>query len=249
MTKTVSSRRISSAMASRSASRTVMVTISVPLGRSGSGGACNWRGALTFAGVGAGSTCISGCLALAGGAVVGDFCGRAAPPSVNAEASSPSPRIMAIGVLTATSLVPSGTKILPRVPSSTSMVALSVSISAITSPDLTESPSFLCHLARLPFSMVGESAGIRTGVGIDASPVAGGAEARREIRRHRIGEKGDVRFVDSGRHVLPGVYVGPELGRIGLRVVSGEFGGFVDGGANFSVDLLQRVLTRKALLQ
>jgi hypothetical protein len=107
----------------------------------------------------------------------------------------------------------------------------------------------LCHLARLPFSMVGESAGIRTGVAIDASPVAGGAEARREIRRHRFGEKGDVRFVDSGRHVLPGVYVGPELGRIGLRVVSGEFGGFVDDGANFSVDLLQRVLTRKALIQ
>jgi len=71
---------------------------------------------------------------------------------------------MAIGVLTATSLVPSGTKILPSVPSSTastSIVALSVSISAMTSPVLTGSPSFLCHFARLPFSMVGESAGIR----------------------------------------------------------------------------------------
>jgi len=96
---------------------------------------------------------------------------------------------------------------------------------------------------------VGESAGIRTGVGIDASPVAGGAEEPREIRRHRIGEKGDRRSVDFGRHVLPGVYVGPELGRIGLRVVSGKFGRFVDDGAHFSVDLLQRVLTRKALLQ
>src|SRR6266487_606945 len=226
MTKTVSSRRISSAIASRSASRTVMVTISVPSGRAGSGGACNWRGALTFAGAGAGSTCICGCSALAGAVPAAAFGWRAAaPPSVNAEASSPSPRIMAIGVLTATSLVPSGTKILPRVPSSTastSMVAL---------------------------SMVGESAGIRTGVAIDASPVAGGAEARRETRRHRFGEKGDVRFVDSGRHVLPGVYVGTALGRIGLRVDSGEFGGFVDDGANFSVDLLQRVLTRKALIQ
>src|SRR5262245_30020429 len=47
-----------------------------------------------------------------------------------------------------------------------SMVALSVSISAITSPDLTLSPSFLSHLARLPFSIVGDSAGMRMLVGI-----------------------------------------------------------------------------------
>ncbi len=50
------------------------------------------------------------------------------------------------------------------------MVALSVSISAITSPDLTLSPSFLSHLARLPFSMVGDSAGISTSIGMDAGP-------------------------------------------------------------------------------
>jgi hypothetical protein len=71
---------------------------------------------------------------------------------------------MAIGVLTATSAVPSGTKILPSVPSSiasTSIVALSVSISAMTSPVFTGSPSFFSHLARLPFSMVGERAGMR----------------------------------------------------------------------------------------
>ena len=74
-----------------------------------------------------------------------------------------------MGVLTATSLVPSGTRIFPSVPSSTastSMVALSVSISAMTSPDLTASPSFFSHLARLPFSIVGESAGIRTSIGM-----------------------------------------------------------------------------------
>src|SRR5207248_11240758 len=47
-----------------------------------------------------------------------------------------------------------------------SIVALSVSISAITSPALTGSPSFLSHLARLPFSMVGESAGMRILTGI-----------------------------------------------------------------------------------
>ena len=44
------------------------------------------------------------------------------------------------------------------------MVALSVSISAITSPALTVSPTFTCHLASVPSSMVGESAGIRTSV-------------------------------------------------------------------------------------
>ncbi len=80
-------------------------------------------------------------------------------------ALSPSARIIAIGVLTATSAVPSGTRILPSVPSSvasTSIVALSVSISAMTSPDLMVSPSFFSHLARLPFSIVGDSAGIRT---------------------------------------------------------------------------------------
>jgi hypothetical protein len=47
---------------------------------------------------------------------------------------------VAIGVLTRTPSVPAGTRILPTLPSSdasTSMVALSVSISAITSPART----------------------------------------------------------------------------------------------------------------
>ena len=73
--------------------------------------------------------------------------------------------MVAIGVLTATSAVPSGIRILPSVPSSvasTSIVALSVSISAMTSPDLIASPSFFSHFERLPFSMVGDSAGIST---------------------------------------------------------------------------------------
>src|SRR5215471_14968111 len=194
-----------------------MVTISVPSGRSGSGGICADAGS-GFAGGGARLTCGADCSALAGGAVTGAFRSRAAPPSVNAEASSPSPKIMAIGVLTATSLVPSGTKILPSVPSSTastSMVALSVSISAITSPDLTASPSFLSHLARLPFSIVGESAGIRTGVGMGA------------LRS----------LVD----------VGVELGRIGLRVVGGELRRLVDDRSDLLIDLLQRLLGRPFL--
>ena len=60
---------------------------------------------------------------------------------------------MAIGVLTFTPSVPAGTTILPSVPSSTastSMVALSVSISAITSPATTLSPSFFSHLESCP---------------------------------------------------------------------------------------------------
>ena len=78
----------------------------------------------------------------------------------------------AIGVFTATFSVPSGTRIFDSVPSSTastSIVALSVSISAITSPDLTKSPSFLSHLARVPCSIVGERAGIRMFVAMSSS--------------------------------------------------------------------------------
>ncbi len=52
------------------------------------------------------------------------------------------------------------------------MVALSVSISAMMSPALTGSPSFFSHLARLPFSMVGESAGIRMLIGMAGSQCA-----------------------------------------------------------------------------
>jgi len=77
--------------------------------------------------------------------------------------------------LTGTSAVPSGTTILANVPSSIasySMVALSVSISAITSPALTLSPSCLSQRARLPFSMVGESAGMRMLTGMAGSGAA-----------------------------------------------------------------------------
>ena len=154
-------------MASRSASRTVMVTISVPAGTSGSGSVVRLAAAPAaarlrrrFGGVRSAAP-----LRLRLGGARSRACAARRASALSAAASSPSARIIAIGVLTATSLVPSGTRILPSVPSSTastSMVALSVSISAITSPDLTVSPSFFSHLARLPFSIVGESAGIRT---------------------------------------------------------------------------------------
>ena len=80
-------------------------------------------------------------------------------------AASPSARITPIGVLTATLSVPSSTRMALSVPSSTastSMVALSVSISASTSPDLIASPTFLTHLLSLPCSIVGDRAGINT---------------------------------------------------------------------------------------
>ena len=83
------------------------------------------------------------------------------------EAASPSPFSRAMGVFTFTPSVPSGTRMASTTPSSTastSMVALSVSISAITSPDATVSPALIFHLERVPSSMVGESAGIRTSV-------------------------------------------------------------------------------------
>src|SRR4030081_1770254 len=87
--------------------------------------------------------------------------------------------------LTGTSAVPSGTTILASTPSSTasySIVALSVSISARMSPVLTLSPSRLSHLARLPFSMVGDSAGIRILIGIGSPWFAPGRRLAARLR-------------------------------------------------------------------
>src|SRR5262249_27215473 len=94
------------------------------------------------------------------------------------------------------------------------MVALSVSISAITSPALTASPSFLSHLARLPFSIGGESAGMRMLIGM-----AGAAFALLAGRRHGAGvasgiEVGVEAFANPReQHVL----VAAEFGRIDVR--------------------------------
>ena len=86
-------------------------------------------------------------------------------------AAAPPPSSTAIGVLTFTPSVPSATSSLDTLPSSaasTSMVALSVSISAMMSPGLMVWPSLTSHLASLPSSMVGDSAGIRISVGISS---------------------------------------------------------------------------------
>ena len=77
--------------------------------------------------------------------------------------SSPSSAMTAIRVPTWTFLLPSGAKILAMIPSScasTSMVALSVSISRSTSPVEKESPSFTFQDAMLPSVIVGDMAGI-----------------------------------------------------------------------------------------
>ena len=84
--------------------------------------------------------------------------------SVSEAGSSPSSARTAITAFTATFWLPSATMnfaIMPSSSASTSIVALSVSISAITSPDRTASPSPTTHLARVPSVIVGDSAGIR----------------------------------------------------------------------------------------
>src|SRR5712671_6607190 len=141
-------------------------------------GATGGAGIATLcAGGGDGGGAAAGFDAPAGG--LGATCFTAGALATAVFTSSPSAASTAIGALTATSAVPSGTRIFAITPSSIasySMVALSVSISARMSPALTLSPSFLSHLAMLPFSMVGDSAGIRMLIGIDA-PLAFGTPA------------------------------------------------------------------------
>src|ERR1700722_13812498 len=120
-------------------------------------------------------------------------------------------------------------------PSSTasySMVALSVSISAITSPVLTASPSFLSHLERLPFSMVGDSAGMRMLMGMalrfhQNSTVADGLR-----RLDHFGDRGQREFFQVGgvrhRHVLAGDarYRGVEIIECLLHDAGGDLGAY-----------------------
>src|SRR6202012_2883478 len=78
---------------------------------------------------------------------------------------------------TFTPSLPSGTRILPILPSSTasnSIVALSVSISARMVPDLTVSPSFTSQRASLPSSMGCDREGMRILVATVSAPVADG---------------------------------------------------------------------------
>src|SRR5215472_759790 len=97
---------------------------------------------------------------------------------------------------------PSGTSSLPIRPSSTasnSIVALSVSISARMSPEWTSSPSFTSHLASLPSSIVGDSAGMRISIDMSGDDVP--------IEILRLGFRAFAS--ELGRHVdnVPGLLV------------------------------------------
>src|SRR5262245_22641463 len=94
------------------------------------------------------------------------------PPARAMAVASPSRKAM--GVLTFTSAVPSATSSFatrPASTASTSMVALSVSTSAITSPGFTCWPSLTRHFASLPLSMVGDNVGITIWIGIAFDPL------------------------------------------------------------------------------
>ncbi len=110
------------------------------------------------------------------GAAVADGAGSAAlAAGTGALASSSSPAIVAITVPTFTPSLPSATSIDTTVPSSTasnSIVALSVSISAMMSPDKTLSPTLISHFASVPSSIVGERAGILIAIGMGAFSVS-----------------------------------------------------------------------------
>ncbi len=116
----------------------------------------------------------------AAGAAAGDGAAgaEAGPAGAGAAAGGASPGAVrrAIGWFTFTPAVPAGTRVRPRIPSSTastSIVALSVSISAMMSPGLMASPSFFSQRARVPSVIVGERAGIRISIAMGA-PFSGG---------------------------------------------------------------------------
>ena len=122
-------------------------------------GATAWTAIAAAAGAGAATE--TGWATEAGaGAATG--AGKAATGAI--ATVSPFADSTAIGVFTATPSVPSGTRIWANLPASTasiSIVALSVSISARTSPARTSSPTFFSQRASFPSVMVGLSAGIR----------------------------------------------------------------------------------------
>ena len=164
MRNTSSSRRISSAMASRRASRTVCCLSLVPSGQSG---VLSVSGALGAAASDLAAARALSDLASSLSSAFASLPGAALDALSMSEASSPSSSRTAMAVLTLTPSVPASIRILPMVPSSTasnSIVALSVSISAMMSPEDTVSPSLTSHLASVPSSIVGLSAGMRISI-------------------------------------------------------------------------------------
>ena len=95
--------------------------------------------------------------------MLGSTCGVALFLLMVSRTSPLSPDIVAMTVPTGTACVPSSTTNWVTTPSSTastSIVALSVSISAITSPERISSPIFTSHLDNIPSVIVGDNAGI-----------------------------------------------------------------------------------------
>ena len=126
-----------------------------------------WGCAAATANTGEGEDAAMGASATAGVAAAEVAAGAAA-------VSVPSPSSTPIVAFTATPDVPSGTRMWVNTPSSTastSIVALSVSISARTSPERTLSPVFLSHRASVPSVMVGDRAGMRMFTAIRRSSV------------------------------------------------------------------------------
>jgi len=108
------------------------------------------------------------------------------------------------------------------------MVALSVSISASTSPEAILSPSFLSHLASLPSVMVGDRAGMRIWIVIASGPYEDfGVELGRIGLGTRLGELGGVRddvaelLVERLELVVRQAGVDQQLARVIDRVMLG----------------------------
>ena len=173
----------------------------------------------------------------AGAAAAARFRGLAAGAPERVASARQRPRlrraITAIGVLTATSSVPSGTRILAE----RALVDGLDLHGRLVGLDLGDDVAGLDRVAFLlqPF---GELALL-----------------------HRRRERGHQNLIGMGLLVIfcrnaaamridaLTVDVGPKLGRIGLGIMGGEIGRLVDDGAHLGVDLLQIVLARPMLVE
>ena len=167
-------------------------------------------GASAGAGSGAGAGAGSGAGAGAGsgaGAGAGSGAGAGAGSGAGAGASPSSCRTARVAPIAA--FPPSSIRISERIPSSKAsiaMVALSVSISAISSPISTWSPTFLSQRTTVPSVMVSESLGISICVGM-AGVVRlelGSRTRPGQYRGKKLFQGQRDSFVAGGREQQPG---------------------------------------------
>mmetsp|Transcript_18700 Transcript_18700/g.52003 ORF Transcript_18700/g.52003 Transcript_18700/m.52003 type:complete len:231 (-) Transcript_18700:137-829(-) len=122
--------------------------------------------ATTGSGVGGGGVgAATGGAGVGSGAAAASGSAAGATKSLKAATSSSSSTVTKMGVPTGTSSAPASFRILAMYPSSCaskSIDALSVSILAKASPAMNSLPSSRYHSAKVPWSMVGESAGMPT---------------------------------------------------------------------------------------